>query len=111
MGTWEENANMFSCGETVSGIVRSVESYGIFVELSPNLAGLAELRDNVHAGQHASVYIKALIPEKMKVKLIIVDVFDAEYVNRNLKYFFDKDKINYWKYSTDSAERVIETYF
>ncbi len=111
LGTWEENANMFSCGETVSGIVRSVESYGIFVELSPNLAGLAELRDNVHAGQHASVYIKALIPEKMKVKLIIVDVFDAEYVNRNLKYFFDKDKINYWKYSTDSAERVIETYF
>ena len=111
LGTWEENANMFSCCETVSGIVRSVESYGIFVELSPNLAGLAELRDNVHAGQHASVYIKALIPEKMKVKLIIVDVFDAEYVNRNLKYFFDKDKINYWKYSTDSAERVIETYF
>lgn len=111
LGTWEENANMFSCGETVSGIVRSVESYGIFVELSPNLAGLAELRDNVHAGQHASVYIKALIPEKMKVKLIIVDVFDAEYVNRNLKYFIDKDKMNYWKYSTDSAERVIETYF
>ena len=34
--------------------MRSVESYGIFVELTPNLAGLAELKENVHAGQHQS---------------------------------------------------------
>lgn len=111
LGTWQENADMFSVGETVSGIVRSVEDYGIFVELSPNLAGLAELRDGVQVGQHASVYIKALIPEKMKVKLIIVDVFDAGYINRNLKYFIKDDKITYWKYSTDLSERVIDTYF
>ena len=32
---------------TVAGIVRSVEPYGVFVELTPNLAGLAELRGNV----------------------------------------------------------------
>ena len=41
LGTWEENAALFSQGETVAGVVRSVESYGIFVELTPNLAGLA----------------------------------------------------------------------
>ena len=111
LGTWEENAALFSCGETVSGIVRSVEDYGIFVELAPNLAGLAELRDNVEVGQQASVYIKALIPEKMKVKLIIVDVFDSGYINRNLQYFIKGNKIDYWKYSTDSSERLIETYF
>ena len=40
LGTWEENAALFSSGETVSGIVRSVEHYGVFVELAPNLAGL-----------------------------------------------------------------------
>ena len=39
LGTWEENAALFSQGETVAGVVRSVESYGIFVELTPNLAG------------------------------------------------------------------------
>lgn len=56
LGTWTENAERFRVGETVAGIVRSVESYGIFVELTPNLAGLAELKENVHAGQQASVF-------------------------------------------------------
>ena len=75
LGSWEQNASMFSVGETVGGIVRSVETYGIFIELAPNLAGLAEPQENVHRGQSASVFIKALIPSKMKVKLIIVSVF------------------------------------
>ncbi|NLZ45345.1 MAG: S1 RNA-binding domain-containing protein, partial [Clostridiales bacterium] len=42
LGTWEENVMNFNVGETVAGIVRSVENYGIFIELAPNLAGLAE---------------------------------------------------------------------
>ena len=43
LGTWTENAARFEPGQTVAGIVRSVEEYGVFVELAPNLAGLAEL--------------------------------------------------------------------
>ena len=73
LGTGEENAAEFRAGETVPGIIRSVERYGIFVELKPNLAGLAEYVPGVEPGQHASVYIKNLIPERMKIKLIIVD--------------------------------------
>ncbi len=111
LGTWEDNAENFTCGETVSGIVRSVEDYGIFIELTPNLAGLAEPRENVHIGQHASVYIKALIPEKMKVKLIIVDVFDAKYPNKELRYYQTEGNISHWKYSTDSCDKIIETFF
>ena len=49
---------MFSIGETVSGIVRSVEDYGVFVELAPNLAGLAEPCEDVTQGMQVSVYIK-----------------------------------------------------
>ncbi|MGL0910084.1 hypothetical protein ACSTB0_13670, partial [Faecalibacterium wellingii] len=41
LGTWEENAAGFTVGETVVGIVRSVEEYGTFIEIAPNLAGLA----------------------------------------------------------------------
>ena len=44
LGTWAENAARFTVGETVVGIVRSVEEYGTFVEIAPNLAGLAESR-------------------------------------------------------------------
>lgn len=111
LGSWEENAADFHVGETVSGIIRSVEDYGVFVELAPNLAGLAEVKGNVHVGQHASVYIKAIIPEKMKVKLIIVDVFDAGYPNKELRYFGEKKHIDYWRYSSILAEKLVETSF
>ena len=110
LGTWEQNAALFSQGQTVSGKVRSVESYGIFIELSPNLAGLAELRENVEVGQTASVYIKSLIPDKMKVKLIIIDTFETGSRPEN-KYFFDGNHIDYWRYSPEGATKVIETDF
>ena len=73
LGTWRENAMRFKAGETAAGIVRSIEPYGVCVELMPNLAGLAEWCPNVSAGQSAAVYIKSIIPEKMKIKLVIVD--------------------------------------
>ena len=111
LGTWEENAAVFEPGETVAGIVRSVENYGIFVELSPNLAGLAELREGIHPGQHASVYIKSLIPEKMKIKLIIVDAFDAAYIPPDPVYFIESGHISSWRYSPECAGRSIESFF
>lgn len=111
LGTWTENAALFSCGETVSGTIRSVEEYGIFVELMPNLAGLAEPRAGVREGQHAGVYIKALIPEKMKVKLILVDVFDDDSPLPPIKYFASGDHIDRWTYSTSCSEKTIETQF
>ena len=110
LGTWEENAALFSQGQTVSGKVRSVEDYGIFIELTPNLAGLAESRKNVKVGQMASVYIKSLLPDKMKVKLIIIDTFDsADEIETS--FFLDSGHIDYWKYSPDCCPRIIETDF
>jgi small subunit ribosomal protein S1 len=111
LGTWDENAAAFEAGETVAGIVRSVEPYGIFVELAPNLAGLAEPREGVTAGQHAGVYIKSLIPDKMKVKLIIVDAFDAAYTPPQPRYYFKGEHMDIWRYSPETSERVIETRF
>lgn len=111
LGTWEENISQFSPGETVSGIIRSVEDYGIFVELTPNLAGLAELKENVFPGQQASVFIKSMIPDKMKVKLIIVDAFDEKTKISKLNYFINKGHISNWLYSPKGSEKVIETVF
>ncbi len=111
LGTWEENAALFSQGETVSGIVRSVEEYGVFVELLPNLAGLAEPKSGVRAGQQASVYIKSLLPDKMKVKLIMIDAFDADYAPAPIKYFFTGDHMDAWRYSPEGCRKQIETVF
>ncbi len=111
LGTWEENAAFFRPGETVPGIVRSVERYGIFVELRENLAGLAEYVSGVEPGQHASVYIKSLIPERMKIKLIIVDSFDAGYPVSPPHYFFTGRHMDRWVYSPAACPKMIETDF
>lgn len=111
LGTWEENAEYFKAGETVSGIVRSVEEYGIFVELTPNLAGLAEPKAGIKIGQSVSVYIKALIPEKMKVKLIIVDVCDNAAPAGKFQYFCSCEHLNRWQYAPQCSDRKIETVF
>lgn len=74
LGTWEENIEDINEGMTVKGIARETEKSknGIFIELKPNLIGLAEYKDNIEYGQDVNVYIKRIIPEKKKIKLIIV---------------------------------------
>lgn len=111
LGTWEQNAQNFRPGQTVPGIIRSVEKYGVFVELAPNLAGLAEPIPDVYPGQHATVYIKSLIPERMKVKLIIVDAFNAEYPPDKPQYYTDTKHISRWIYSPECCSRLVESNF
>ncbi len=111
LGTWEENAALFQVGETTCGIVRSVEKYGVFIELMPNLAGLAELRQPVEIGQRTSVYIKALIPEKLKVKLILVDVCEDSPKPEPLRYFYQGDHIDHWVYTPPGSGKYIDTVF
>ena len=74
LGTWEENADKFQKGMHVNGIVRETEKNknGIFIELLPNLVGMAEYKDGLEYGQNIDVMIKRILPEKKKVKLTIV---------------------------------------
>lgn len=111
LGTWEENANLISQGETLSGVIRAVEDYGCFVEIFPNLAGLAEVKEGVKVGQRCSVYVKNIIPEKMKVKLIIVEAFDGEFSFPTKKYFVTENHINEWEYSPSTSPKYIGTIF
>lgn len=111
LGTWEENVSRFEIGETVAGIIRSVEDYGAFVELAPNLAGLAEMKENVIPGQQASVYIKNIIPSRMKIKLIIIDTFDYDYHPSQPEYYYSGEHMDYFRYSPPSSEKTIETIF
>lgn len=111
LGTWEENAAVFSVGETVAGVIRSVENYGAFVELTPNLAGLAELRDDLRVGTAASVYIKSIIPRRMKIKLIIIDTFDRPAVPTLPRYFIDGGHLDRFVYSPADCEKTIVTDF
>lgn len=113
LGTWKENAGLFSVGQTVAGIVRSIEEYGIFVELTPNLAGLAEYREDISVGQTTAVYIKNIIPERMKLKLVIIDSYKGEDEPKRCVDGCSNDAqhIDSWKYSPDECSRLIETVF
>ena len=111
LGTWEENAQNFKAGQTVGGIVRTIEKYGVFIELSPNLAGLAEYTDDVHEGDLASVYIKSINPEKMKIKLSIVDSFPDNNKPAPMKYYYDGNHIESWRYSPQISTKTIESIF
>ena len=74
LGSWEENIKDFSEGDIVTGIVRETEKgkNGIFVELKPNLIGLADYKENMEYGEKVKVSIRRIIPEKKKVKLVFV---------------------------------------
>ncbi len=120
LGTWEENASLFEVGQTVSGIVRSVEDYGVFVELAPNLAGLAEIRENTRdaeiakVGSRTAVYIKSILPDRMKIKLILIDSYSGAQAERKNNYFIDCSKTTHlsrWQYSPKGSQKLIETVF
>ncbi len=124
LGTWEENVSGFEVGQTVSGIIRSVENYGVFVELAPNLAGLAEIRDGIDIsdlskciGCGTAVYIKSILPDRMKIKLVLIDPYRSlpqESVRTKLKYFIDCEStkhLSYWKYSPEHSHKLIESIF
>lgn len=74
LGTWEDNVQYFKEGETVTGIARETEKSknGIFIELKPNLVGMAEYKEGIEYGQNVDVYIKKIIPDRKKIKLLIV---------------------------------------
>lgn len=74
LGTWEENVEGLKEGMILDGIVREKEKNqnGIFIELKPNLIGLAEYRENLNYGTKVKVYIKKIQKDKKKIKLIIV---------------------------------------
>lgn len=111
LGTWLENAELFVAGTNTAGIVRSVEPYGIFIELAPNLAGLAENCEGIEIGDVVNVYIKNILPDKMKLKLVIMSTLKNENFNPETKYFHTDGRISHWKYSTENCMKIIETVF
>ncbi len=74
LGNWEENVEDYKEKMVVKGIVKEPDKYknGIFIELKPNLVGLAEYKEGLEYGQKVDVYIKKIIKDRKKIKLLIV---------------------------------------
>ena len=105
LGTWAQNAALFSVGETVRGVVRSIEPYGVFIELTPNLSGLAEPRADLRPGMAVSVYIKSILPQRMKVKLTVIDVLAPYDAPTPPRYFITEGHIDEWTYTPVGCDK------
>ena len=98
-----------------------MESYGAFIELAPNLAGLAELRDFSReellagVGEGVSVYIKSILPDRMKVKLALIDVGEpaptAPGIPRLPADASHPPRLTRWQYSPAGSRKLVETVF
>ena len=112
LGTWMENASRFRPGETVQGVVRSVKEYGSFIELAPNLSGLADAGTALSPGNRVSVYIKSMRPERMKIKLQVIEKLQPWAGPPPLRYQITDGMLDRWVYSPPSYEREpVETVF
>ena len=98
LGTWLENAAAFSPGDAVQGIVRSVRDYGLFIELTPNLSGLADYREDAAPGDRVSVYIKSIRPDTRKIKLQIIQNLGPAREPADIRYFITDGTIDGWAY-------------
>ena len=98
LGTWLQNAADFSPGDTVTGIVRAVREYGIFVELTRNLSGLAQWKPEIAVGDGVSVCIQSIRPETHKIKLQIIQKLDQAGVPLPPRYFITDGIVTDWAY-------------
>lgn len=98
LGTWEENAVEFHQGQTVTGIVRSTMPYGAFVELTPNLSGLAESVPDLQVGDRVSVYLRSILPQKHKIKLNILEILPSRPHPEPVHFHITDGHIDKWEY-------------
>ena len=98
LGTWLENAAAFSPGDAVPGIVRGIRDYGIFIELAPNLSGLADWRGGTASGDAVSVYIKSIQPDRRKIKLQIIQDLGPAPAPEAPRYFITDGIVQDWSY-------------
>lgn len=105
LGTWMQNAALYAQGMTVPGIVRTIHDYGAFIELTPNLSGLALCRFPVVPDERVSVYIKAIIPQRMKIKLTLIDRLPSVPPTPFSYCLPDSGRMACWHYATPGCEK------
>ena len=89
-----------------------MKEYGSFIELTPNLSGLTDTREDLAPGDAVSVYIKSIRPERMKVKLQIIEKLPPLSEPDPIHYQVTDGILSHWVYSPPGCEKsAIETDF
>lgn len=74
LGNWDENIKDLEEKTIIKGIIKEPDKQknGIFVELKPNLVGMAEYKEGYNYGDIVDVFVKKIIKDKKKIKLNII---------------------------------------
>ena len=75
------------------------------MELAPNLTGLAEPLEGFQTGDSVSVYIKSILPQRMKIKLSVIDILPHTDTPEPPRYFVSGDHIDRWVYTPADCDR------
>ena len=105
LGTWRDNAALFAPEQAVPGIVRGVMPFGVFVELTPNLCGLCEAREDLQFGDRVSVWIKSIQPEAQKLKLAVISWLPPDPNPPQYRYFRRDGHMDFWQYAPALGEK------
>ena len=73
---------------------------GAFIELTPNLSGLAEDNGTLRVGDHVAVYIRAIVPETLKIKLSVLHRVEPQ-PREPLRYVQTEGHIRQWRYGNE----------
>lgn len=98
LGTWAENAAAFAPGMTVPAVLRSIQPYGGFWELTPNLSGLSDQVGDLREGDRAAVYLRAIQPDRRKIKLTVLGPLEPEPAPAPLPYRVTSGVLTDWDY-------------
>jgi small subunit ribosomal protein S1 len=71
--------------------------YGTFIELTPNLSGLAETIPGLQAGDCVSVHIRSILPDRHKIKLNIIEKINPP-ASSEPRYFIQSNQLKKWEY-------------
>ena len=74
-GPWELATNQFNTGEIVTGTVRRIVSFGVFVEIAPGVEGLVHISQLAH--RHVATPYE-VVKEGQEVKAKVLDFNPAE---------------------------------
>lgn len=103
-GDWEQNAQLLSNYETRVGRVKAITESGAFIVLTPNISGLADRinRNNLKEGDNVSVFIRGISPDKMRIKLAVVQKLDEKCV-LDEELFVTEGRIAQWQYEPEGC--------
>ena len=87
-------------------VVRTVTDYGAFIALTPNLCGLAETDGRLRPGQAVCVFIRAILPETLRIKLTVLHPLEA-LPPQALVYTRTEGHLDLWRYGTPDRAKAV----